>query len=79
MSVGSKCSDVSELREVNAEITRMLGMVSGGRELGLQHSTYLEESWKQPGFRGEFRLGPGEVLLFSKSQCQLQRCRGTRT
>lgn len=67
-----KCSDVSELSQLNSEVTRKVGMVSGERELGLQHSMYLEKSWKQPSFREEFRLKPGVVLLFSKSQCQLQ-------
>ena len=72
INVGSKYSDVSELRELNSEVARKVGTVSGERELGLQHSMYLEKSWKQPSFRGEFRLKPGVVLLFSESQCQLE-------
>lgn len=63
-------SDVSELRELDSEVTRKVGMASGERELVLQHNMYLEKSWKQPRFWGEFRLKSGEVLLFSKSQCQ---------
>lgn len=71
MNVGSECSDEMELRELNSGVTRKVGMVSGERELGLQRSRYLAKSWKQPSFRGEFRLKPGVMLLFGKSQCQL--------
>lgn len=67
INVGSKCSDVSEPSKLNSEVTRKVGMVSGERELWLQHSTYLEKSWKQLSFREEFRLKPRVMLLFNKS------------
>ena len=39
INVGSKYSDVSELRELNSEVARKVGTVSGERELGLQVCT----------------------------------------